>query len=348
MGSERPVKPRETQKKCKHVLHDDFGWVFSYCPWRILRLRIQYIYHIRNYLNGISIAGNPNDMENGMVSFGKTCNLPEHKGGCYWLAMKHHREATKPKKTEKEKTEEMIEALDKPETSIRYRVNRWLHARKVRELHKKLGIRSGDLVFEIGSFDGAIAETLHSLGAKVIMAEPQPEMCKKIRKRFENKDNWSLEQAGVGEAEGHMPFQISANLMASTFSKKFAEMSMKEDKQTYRDAGLIRITTLDAMIKKHGLPKYIKIDAEGYELQILKGLHSPVDFVCFEFHRSANSDVALCLKELKRLSSDYVYSLATTPDEWLSEKTILERIKNENTRGGDIFATTTKQTEKEQ
>jgi len=40
--------------------------------------------------------------------------------------------------------------------------------------------------------------------------------------------------------------------------------------------------------------------------------------------------------------------LATTPDEWLSEKTILERIKNENTRGGDIFATTTKQTEKEQ
>ena len=45
----------------------------------------------------------------------------------------------------------------------------------------------------------------------------------------------------------------------------------------------VHVTTLDAMIAAHGLPRYIKIDVEGYEAEVLSGLSQPVDLVSFEY-----------------------------------------------------------------
>jgi hypothetical protein len=50
-------------------------------------------------------------------------------------------------------------------------------------------------------------------------------------------------------------------------------------------------TTLDALIARHGLPRFCKIDVGGYEAEVLRGLSQPIPALSFEYLPAA-SDVA--------------------------------------------------------
>lgn len=43
------------------------------------------------------------------------------------------------------------------------------------------------------------------------------------------------------------------------------------------------MTTLDRLIAAEGLPRYVKIDVEGFELEVLSGLSQPVEMVSVEY-----------------------------------------------------------------
>jgi FkbM family methyltransferase len=77
--------------------------------------------------------------------------------------------------------------------------------------------------------------------------------------------------------------------------KEFMKFTYKHEKR------MIQTTTLDALIKEHGNPDLIKIDVEGYELQVLKGLSTKEGEICFEWHEESSTELYDCLDRLKEL-----------------------------------------------
>jgi len=47
-------------------------------------------------------------------------------------------------------------------------------------------------------------------------------------------------------------------------------------------------TTLDLLIDRFGVPAFCKIDDEGLELEVLRGLSHPVPALSFEYHATAS------------------------------------------------------------
>jgi hypothetical protein len=63
----------------------------------------------------------------------------------------------------------------------------------------------------------------------------------------------------------------------------------------------VEVTTLDALIAAHGLPRFVKIDVEGHEAEVLAGLAQPVPWVAFEYLPAAPETAAACIARLAAL-----------------------------------------------
>ncbi len=73
------------------------------------------------------------------------------------------------------------------------------------------------------------------------------------------------------------------------------------------DAVTVPVTTLDALIAQHGLPAFCKIDVEGFELAVLRGLSQPIPALSFEVvlagGAEALADAVACLDWLCELGA---------------------------------------------
>ena len=61
------------------------------------------------------------------------------------------------------------------------------------------------------------------------------------------------------------------------------------------------MTTLDALMARFGAARFVKIDAEGAEPAILRGLSTPVPALSFEYLPGSLGQVEVCLERLSAL-----------------------------------------------
>jgi hypothetical protein len=64
----------------------------------------------------------------------------------------------------------------------------------------------------------------------------------------------------------------------------------------------VEATTLDSMIQRYGVPNFCKIDVEGFELDVLRGLSEPLPIISFEYHTIEVARLIGCLDHLVGLS----------------------------------------------
>jgi FkbM family methyltransferase len=173
-------------------------------------------------------------------------------------------------------------------------------------------VNAGDLAFDVGANIGNRSEIMLSLGATVVAFEPQPKCAREARARG-NRRLTVIESAvgsKVGTAELHLK---SANVLAS----------LVPDWQGngWPDTGSLNVpvTTLDVEIGKFGKPVFCKIDVEGYETEVLRGLSSPIKSLSFEYHCSDDgiTKIRECLRILSKIANYEVNLIGEEKSDWL-------------------------------
>lgn len=176
-------------------------------------------------------------------------------------------------------------------------------------------IKPNDIVFDIGANLGNRTEVFLKIGAKVLCVEPNNRLVKRLRNKFGFKI--IVEESGVGSKPAILNLNIATSSTISSFSEDFISVASKDRFSEYfwNDKILCRIITLDMLINKYGKPNFIKIDIEGFEVEALKGLSSPIDSISIEYNvPDFFEQLVQCIKILNSLNENYTfnYSIADT------------------------------------
>jgi FkbM family methyltransferase len=211
-------------------------------------------------------------------------------------------------------------------------------------------VARGDLVFDVGGHVGDRVAAFRRLGAKVVTIEPQPALATTLRLLYGRDSAVTVEQVAVGRAPGSIALRLNLdNPTVSTASEAFIAAARDApgwEGQHWTRTVEVPLTTLDALMARHGVPRFIKIDVEGYEAEVLAGLSAPVGALSFEFTTIQRDIAAACIARCAaigygRFSASLGESLAFAQERALTADEMTDWLMGlpDHANSGDIYAT---------
>ena len=212
-------------------------------------------------------------------------------------------------------------------------------------------VENGSLCFDVGANIGNRITPLLKIGARIIAIEPQQKCIKYLKRKFGKMI--TIVEKGLGESECVKEFHLSEDSTLSSFSdywiKTVTNTSRFKGKNWIKNVK-VSMTTLDELIKKYGKPSFIKIDVEGYELEVLKGLTHPIKMISFEYTVPEQPERAIvCIDQIEKynklvecnysIGEDLVWALP----HWVSAEKMRQIILSPEfltTSFGDIYVRT--------
>jgi hypothetical protein len=156
--------------------------------------------------------------------------------------------------------------------------------------------------------------------------------------------------AAVGAAPGVITMYTTEATAIGSCSKEWVEAmqaSGRFGKHEWAKRIEVPVTTLDALVDEHGMPSFCKIDVEGFELDVLRGLTRPIPMLSFEFTPETLHRTRDCVDYLARLDSyrfnfcvhdHFAYDAPT----WATAAEFHERLRHLPEPalkwGGDVYA----------
>jgi FkbM family methyltransferase len=210
-------------------------------------------------------------------------------------------------------------------------------------------VRAGDLCFDIGAHLGDRVRAYSRLGARVVALEPHPGMMSWLRRWYGRREDITLLEQAVSAQPG------TANLWISRLTPSISTISrewLATVRQNRRFAGArweeqipVCVTTLDALIAQYGKPAFCKIDVEGAELDVLRGLSQPLPALSFEYIPAVSETALKCIDRLSQLG-DYEYNWRVSEfprlrsPVWLRPQEMATRLREmpPDANSGDVYA----------
>ena len=167
------------------------------------------------------------------------------------------------------------------------------HQRRIINYLKKLNLK---YFIDVGAHKGEFLSYISTLNYKKIYCfEPQKKIFKILHKNFANKKNIKLFNLGLAHKNSKIIFHENKLTSTSTFSisknTPFSKVKnfILNSKNSYIDKYIINTRTLDEIfINKKIYNIFLKIDVEGFEMNVLKGakktLSKKVKYILIERH----------------------------------------------------------------
>jgi FkbM family methyltransferase len=187
--------------------------------------------------------------------------------------------------------------------------------KRMRALYRTM-FTPGDLVFDVGAHRGDYAALFTDLGARVVAVEANPRLAEELRRRVPAA---LVESVALGGAPGEATLHLGHDSEHSTLSEAWTETMPDR----WAEDVTVKVDTLDALLDRHGVPAFCKIDVEGYEDEVLRGLGRPLPALSFEFQCAAPDVADAATARLAELGP-YVFSVVVVDryelDDWVADR----------------------------
>jgi FkbM family methyltransferase len=194
------------------------------------------------------------------------------------------------------------------------------------------------MCFDIGANLGQTAELLLRCHAEVVAVEPNDLCMQTLAWEFGGSPRITVVKKAVGSKPG-------AALLHRHPSGGDSTASLREDwPWPHPDQVEVEVTTLDALMRQFGVPAFCKVDVEGYELQVFRGLSQPIKCILFEFHRREAWMAAACLHRLESICGVLSVRLADVEvtrwisEGWLTSREGIRALQDRGLGAGNIVA----------
>ena len=163
------------------------------------------------------------------------------------------------------------------------------------------------MIFDIGAHHGKWTLANYNVSDTFVVVEASPNTFIYTKSAICRYSNCILLNTAVGEQSGTISFYEAA---ASTVSTTNLDWLTKD---SYRFKGMkyketsVPCVTLDSLIQTYGKPSLIKVDVEGAEYRVIKGLSQKVDMLCFEWAIEMKTDIIDTLQYLTSIGFTSFY-----------------------------------------
>jgi FkbM family methyltransferase len=156
----------------------------------------------------------------------------------------------------------------------------------------------------VGANVGEYTTDLLALGARVVAVEPQGACLERLRAKFQNDPRVVIVPSAVGPTRGTATLYTTDATAIGSCSREWVDAMRASGRFGKHDWGAtieVPMTTLDALVEEHGMPSFCKIDVEGFEPDVLRGMTRPIGMLSFEFTPETLWRTRDCVDHLSRL-----------------------------------------------
>lgn len=205
------------------------------------------------------------------------------------------------------------------------------------------------LAFDIGANKGNKTKALLQLNFMVIALEPEKNSISTLKYRFRKDPNVKIIEKGVSSAEGVTEIYITqARSGLNTMNTKWKDSLHSKEKNrwgkqlNFTESYKVPLTTLENLYSKFGIPHFIKIDVEGFELEVIKGMKSLPNYLTFEANLPEFAKETLaCFEVLNALDNtirfNYSFNEKLVLENWITVEEITNYILNTKDRYVEII-----------
>ncbi len=178
-------------------------------------------------------------------------------------------------------------------------IDKFIHQPRILKILKSK-IKSINVYVDIGAHKGTYTDLIinNFETKKILMFEPQDIIFNYLKKKYKNNENIRIFNKALSEKKEHLNFNLNKHDLTSSLSnldpdnnylKLKAKLFGTDAKGMIEKKMTIETSTLGSIMEEFNLKKIdlIKIDTEGHEFQVIKGIKEKIKnikYILVEFH----------------------------------------------------------------